>query len=135
MNTPVRLGAVCAWVLLAAAGCGGAGQTPSFEISEPIAIAPFGQGAVSTSATNRLSITHGTSVSFHVTEGIYTGNYTTSAVTNPAGSTCITITPATGNYVFTVSVSASPGCTYPQTADFTFNDVTTHSATLYVQGV
>jgi hypothetical protein len=127
--------ALCALVLLLAGGCGGAGETPSFEITEPIAVAPFGQGAVSTSATNRMSITHGTSVSFHVTEGIYTGNYTTTVVTNPPGSTCITISPAIGNYVFTVSVSASPSCTYPQTADITFADVINRSTTLYVQGV
>jgi hypothetical protein len=126
---------LCALLLLGASGCGGAGGTPSFTIDEPIAIAPFGQGPSATTASSRMSITHGTSVSFHVTEGIYTGNYTTSVVANPAGSSCITITPSTGNYVFTVSVSASPSCTYPQTADITFTDVVGRAATLYVQGV
>jgi len=125
----------CALALLAASGCGGAGGTPSFEITEPISIAPFGQGPSATTPTSRLSITHGTSVSFHVTEGIYTGNYTTSVVTNPPGSSCITVAPATGNYVFTVSVSAAASCTYPQTADIAFTDVVGRAATLYVQGV
>jgi hypothetical protein len=125
----------CALLLLAASACGGAGGTPSFAIDEPISIAPFGQGPSATSATNRMSITRGTSVSFHVTEGIYTGNYTTNVVTNPPGSPCITVTPSTGNYVFTVSVSGAASCTYPQTADITFSDVVNRSATLYVQGV
>ena len=73
---------------------------------------------------------HGTSTSLHVTEDIYT----TTVVTNPASSGCITISPAVGNYVFTVSVSAAATCTYPQTADITFADVEGHSTTLYVQG-
>ena len=135
MRTRIVPASVCALLLLAASGCGGAGGTPSFEITEPISIAPFGQGASATTPTSRMSITHGTSVSFHVTEGIYTGNYTTAVVTNPAGSSCITISPSTGNYVFTVSVSAAASCTYPQTADITFTDVVGRSATLYVQGV
>ena len=126
---------MCALLLFGASGCGGASGTPSFEVTGPIEVAPFGQGPVTTSASSRLNITHGSSTSFHVTEGIYTLNYTTTVVTNPAGSSCITITPTTGNYVFTVSVSASPSCTYPQTADITFADVIGHSTTLYVQGV
>jgi hypothetical protein len=136
MRTPTGRYIACALLLLLFAnGCGGGGETPSFAIDGPIEVAPFGQGPSATSATTRMSITHGTSVSFHVTEGIYTGNYTTTVVTNPPGSSCITISPSIGNYVFTVSVSAAASCTYPQTADITFADVVNRSTTLYVQGV
>ena len=121
--------------ILASCGVGGAGGVPSFLATGPITIAPFGQPPVTTSATNRLSIAHGATTSFHVTEDIYTGIYTTTVVTNPASSGCITISPSVGNYVFTVSVSAAATCTYPQTADITFADVEGHSTTLYVQGM
>ncbi len=54
-------------------------------------------------------------------------------VTNPPASTCITVPPES-DYVFTVSVSAAAGCTYPQTADITFTDRFSHTMILYVQG-
>ena len=122
---------------VALAGCGGIGglDNPTFAPSGNILIAPFGQGPISTSAASRMNLTHGTTTSFHVTEDIYTLTYTTKETTNPAGSTCITISPAVGNYVFTITVSAAAGCTYPQTADFTFTDILGNAATLYVQGV
>ncbi len=124
--------AACA---LAACGAGGGNSNPSFAPMGPIQIAPFGQGPITTSASSPLVISHGTSTSFHVTEDIYNGTYSTSEIANPAGSTCITISPSVGNYVFTVTVSADPACTYPQTAAFTFTDsVNKTTATLYVQG-
>jgi hypothetical protein len=130
------LRACCGIALVALTACGGIGgnSNPSFAPQGPIEFAPFGQNPVTTSASAPLVLAHGTSTSFHVTEDIYTGTYTTAEVANPPGSTCITLSPAVVAYVFTVTVGAAPGCVYPQTAAFTFTDVIANTATLYVEG-
>jgi hypothetical protein len=126
-----------ALLLLFATGCGGGGgnDNPSFEPAGPITITVFGQGkAIMTSPDNRLQIPHGTSARIHVSEDIYTGTYTTTTVTNPPSSPCITIDPITSDYVFTISASAAATCVYPQTADILFTENFGHTTTLYVEG-
>jgi hypothetical protein len=105
-----------ALLLIFVVGCGGGGGggDTSFTPMGPITV--FGQGkAIATSSDNRLQIPHGTSVRIHVSEDIYTGKYSTSMVTSPPSSTCITIDPPVSDYVFTISASANPACIYPQT--------------------
>jgi len=134
--TTARAGAF-SLLLLFAAGCGGGGgnDNPTFEPAGPITITVFGQGkAITTAPDNRLMIPHGTSVRIHVSEDIYTGTYTTSLVTVPPSSPCITIDPITSDYVFTISASAAATCVYPQTADILFTENFGHTTTLYVEG-
>jgi len=123
-------------LLLFATACGGGSNAnPTFEPAGPITITVFGQGkAIMTSPDNRLQIPHGTSARIHVSEDIYTGLYTTTTVTNPPASPCIAIDPPISDYVFTISVSASPACVYPQTADILFTENFGHTTTLYVEG-
>jgi hypothetical protein len=136
MKRMLSLRPLVAFALLAVAGCsmgGGGGSIYDFTPGAPISIAPFGQQPITTSATARFVVPHGTTTSFHITEGLYTGVYASSTVTSPAGSTCIAVQPKTTNYVFAVATSTAASCTYPQTADITFTDGYGTSATLYVE--
>jgi hypothetical protein len=123
-------------LMLFAAGCGGGGDGGGLIApTGPITVTVFGQGTASaTTPGNRLQIAHGTSVSVHLFDGTYVGLYLASIVSAPPSSPCIAITPLTSDYVFTISVSASAGCVYPQTADITFADNYGNTTILYVQG-
>lgn len=128
-------GATFALVLFAA-GCGGGGDGGGLSVpTGPITVTVFGQSVASaTTPANRLQIAHGTSVSVHLADSTYVGMYTASFVTAPPSSPCITVTPLTSDYVFTISVSSGAACVYPQTADITFADTYGNTAILYVEG-
>jgi hypothetical protein len=124
-------------LMLFAAGCGigGGGGNGLSAPMGPITVTVFGQGKASTTTPDsRLPIAHGTSISVHLADDTYVGMYKASIVTNPPSSPCITISPLTSDYVFTISVSAATACVYPQTADITFGDNYGNTTILYVAG-
>lgn len=134
MRSPLR--ALTALVFLAVTGCGGgADSNPNFHPAGPITVTVFGQHtATNTAPGNPLVIPHGTSVAVHVSEDIYVGTYTAVVTPDTPSSTCITIVPPLSDYVFTISVSGAPACTYPQTASILFTDSFADTTTVYVEG-